>query len=547
MTCILINHNYINEVQTMSQLFFPGENFNAIYEYPTEYPQGYVIETFVSDNDGVPNVSARVKKDGQTLAQTTLYNSPFPLELSWRRVLMLAMYQVLQEAVPTYTPWGALTGIRPTKMVREWLSSGYSHEKIIAIMAGPFHCMEEKARLALEVAKAEIELTRRIYAPARHCEEHSDEAIQKARHCNSLCHSGLDPESSCNGLQAMLTTIKTNKTYPTTFCLKIEPQEEFPSVVPQLPAPVGIYISIPFCPTRCIYCSFNVDHKPVAKDIEAQYIAKLIKEFPATVQRLRELGGVVSSIYIGGGTPTVLSEKLLEQLLDAVATSFHPQPGLEFSVEAGRPDTFTQSKLTLLRRYGVNRIAVNPQTLNDNTLSIIGRKHTAADFFHAFNMARDAGFECINTDIIAGLPGETPDDMHRTMEGIAELSPENITVHTLAVKRASRLNAALESYVLPDAKTTETMLSIANATCQSAGLAPYYLYRQKNMVGMFENVGYSKPGHECLYNVGMMAETQTVLGIGAGAVSKFVDLANNKISREFNVKNPEIYVERNIK
>ena len=479
MTCILLNHNYINEVQTMVQLFFPGENFNAIYEYPAQYPQGYVIVTCIGDDNDMPNIIARVKKDGKILGQESLcLHFGSQKQLPPRRVLMIAMYRALQEAVGAYTPWGALTGIRPTKMVREWLLDGYNHEKIIALMADPFHCTEEKARLALEVAQSEIELTKRIYTK---------------------------------------------------------------------PAPVGIYISIPFCPTRCVYCSFNVDHKPAAKDIEEQYVTKLVRECTSTARYLKEIGAQVSSIYIGGGTPTVLSDKLLEHFFNTVCTEFHSK-GLEFSVEAGRPDTFTKSKLGILRRYGVNRIAVNPQTLNDNTLAIIGRKHTAADFFHAFDMARDAGFECINTDVIAGLPGETPDDMCRTMEGISALSPENITVHTLAIKRASRLNAALESYSLPDAKTTETMLSIASAACRSAGLEPYYLYRQKNMVGMFENVGYSRPGHECIYNVGMMAETQTVLGIGAGAVSKFVDLTNNKIHREFNVKNPEIYintVERN--
>jgi len=494
MTCILLNHNYINEVQTVTQLFFPGNSFTSVNKRPNQYSPGYVIETYVDEK----TASAKVIKDGVAVAEHVLSVDALPLHLSPRRVLMLAMYHALQSAVGAYTPWGALTGIRPSKMVREWLDCGYSHEKIRALMADPFCCTPDKARLALEVAEAEIKI-------------------------NSIIAAA--PVISAAPVIATAPVIA--------------------GLTRNLQTPIGIYISIPFCPTRCVYCSFNVDHKPAAKNIEEQYIAKLIQECTAQAQRLRELGGTLSSIYIGGGTPTALPENLLEQLLDAVAVSFNPQPGLEFSVEAGRPDTFTKSKLALLRRYGVNRIAVNPQTLNDNTLAIIGRKHTAADFFRAFDMARDAGFECINTDIIAGLPGETPCDMRRTMEGIAALSPENITVHTLAVKRASRLNATLASYALPDAKTTETMLGIASDICQSAGLKPYYLYRQKNMVGMFENIGYSKPGHECLYNVGMMAEVQTILGIGAGAVSKFVDVANNKIHREFNVKNPEIYVERN--
>ena len=467
MTCILLNHNFTNEVQTVTQLFFPGDSFQFLPAVPADYPPGYVVQTEMTENAAI----AHVIKDGKTIAKHSLPLDSLPIHLSPRRVLMLAIYHALQGAIGAYTPWGALTGIRPSKMVREWFALGWTDDKIIATLADPFCCKREKAQLALIVAKAERDLTKRIY---------------------------------------------------------------------QTRNPVGIYISIPFCPTRCVYCSFNVDHNYASKDIYREYVTTIVHECKAQAERLRKIGGAVSSIYIGGGTPTVLPENLLELLLDSVGPILGPTE--EYTVEAGRPDTLTKNKLDILRRYGVNRIAVNPQTLNDKTLSIIGRKHTAADFFRAFHLARDAGFTCINTDIIAGLPGETPDDIRRTMEGITELSPENITVHTLAVKRASRLNESRGEYALPTARITEEMLTTANAACQNAGLHPYYLYRQKNMVGMFENVGYSKPGHECLYNVGMMAETQTVLGIGAGAVSKFVE--NGKITREFNVKNPEIYIQR---
>ncbi|MCL2286646.1 MAG: coproporphyrinogen dehydrogenase HemZ [Firmicutes bacterium] len=467
MTCILLNHNFTNEVQTVTQLFFPGDSFQFLSAIPAEYPQGYIVQTEMTRNAAMVHVI----KNGSTIAKHSLPLDSLPIHLSPRRVLMLAMYHALQEAISAYTPWGALTGIRPSKMVREWFALGWTDEKIIATLADPFCCKREKAQLALTVAKAERDLTARIY---------------------------------------------------------------------QTHNPIGIYISIPFCPTRCVYCSFNVDHNYVSKDIYTEYVANLIQECKAQAERLRQMNGTVSSIYIGGGTPTVLSENLLELLLDSVGSIFGSTE--EYTVEAGRPDTLTKSKLNILRRYGVNRIAVNPQTLNDKTLSTIGRKHTAADFFRAFHLTRGTGFTSINTDIIAGLPGETPDDVRRTMEGIVDLSPENITVHTLAVKRASRLNEAKGNFALPGAHTTEEMLTIANAACENAGLFPYYLYRQKNMVGMFENVGYSKPGCECFYNVGMMAETQTVLGIGAGAVSKFVE--NGKITREFNVKNPEIYIQR---
>jgi len=455
----------------MTQVFFPGEKFQFIYASDlckdALYPH-YIIKTEITKN----SAHAYVLKNGKEIATHSITLDKLPLYLSPRRVLMLTLYHALQTAVGAYTPWGALTGIRPSKMAREWINNGFSYEKVVNTLIDPFCCTPEKAKLALDVALAEIELTERIYSNTP-------------------------------------------------------------------PTPIGIYVSIPFCPTRCVYCSFNMSQKLASEDFQSQYISAMIQECKTQAKRLNEMGGRVSSYYIGGGTPTVLSEYLLEKLLDTVTSTFG-QSNIELSVEAGRSDTLTPAKLKILRKYSVNRIAVNPQTLNDKTLSIIGRNHTAADFFYAFNLTRDAGFECINTDLIAGLPGETIDDMRRTMEGIATLAPENITVHTLAIKRASALNESQADFTLPNSKTIEAMLNIASTACTNTGLYPYYLYRQKNMVGMFENVGYSKPNHECLYNIGMMAETQTILGIGASAVSKFVN--GDKISREFNTKNPEIYI-----
>jgi oxygen-independent coproporphyrinogen-3 oxidase len=299
---------------------------------------------------------------------------------------------------------------------------------------------------------------------------------------------------------------------------------------------MGLYISIPFCPSRCLYCSFYTAHKTEHES----YVKALIKE----CKQKAAMADKITSVYIGGGTPTVLRPDLLYKLLEAVTQDFPLSEAVEFTVEAGRPDSLTPEKLRLLRDYGVNRIAVNPQSLNDETLKLIGRSHTAADFFKAFDMARAAGFACINADIIAGLPGEGPADMADTLAGLIPLAPENITVHTLAVKRASKLNEHLHEYahITAHVREIEKMLAMAGEACGKAGLAPYYLYRQKNMAGLFENVGYSRPGFECLYNVGMMAETQTLLGAGAAAVSKFVN--GNKINRVFNVKNPEEYIKR---
>jgi oxygen-independent coproporphyrinogen-3 oxidase len=235
----------------------------------------------------------------------------------------------------------------------------------------------------------------------------------------------------------------------------------------------------------------------------------------------------------------VLSEGLLRDLLEFIVSRFGTD--LEFTVESGRPTS--REKLRIMKENGVNRIAVNPQTLNDRTLELIGRSHTVEDFFRGFEMAREFGF-VINSDIIAGLPGEGLADFERTLEGLLPLKPENITVHTLSVKRASNLNEALSEYEASfvDASEAAKMLEIAEVMLERFGYEPYYLYRQKNTVGLLENVGWSLPGRECLYNVGMMAEVQTVYGAGAGAVSKFVD--GDRITRKFNAKDAGVYVGR---
>ncbi|MCL2399250.1 MAG: coproporphyrinogen dehydrogenase HemZ [Defluviitaleaceae bacterium] len=309
-------------------------------------------------------------------------------------------------------------------------------------------------------------------------------------------------------------------------------------------AKVGIYIGIPFCPGRCLYCSFVTAQKN-GEDVHSRYLNALAKECESID------ANSINTIYIGGGTPTVLSERDLEKLLKICTQFTKISKDVEYTVEAGRPDSLNKEKLALLKEYGVTRIAINPQTLSDETLKRIGRAHTAKDFYKAYEMAQQAGFDNINTDIIAGLPGETPDDMQRTMEGLKKIAPAHITVHTLAVKRASKLNenrpvATDISSNIGDFETIDAMLAIAQKVCEDLKLSPYYMYRQKNMVGHFENIGYCLPGYECLYNVAMMAETQTVLAAGAGAVTKIVEDTQNGslIKRKFNPKDVETYIER---
>ena len=260
------------------------------------------------------------------------------------------------------------------------------------------------------------------------------------------------------------------------------------------------------------------------------YINTLIHECREKAQQLQP-HQVVTAIYIGGGTPTLLSDDLLHLLLSTVAKNFGTPP--EYTVEAGRPDTLTITNMQLLRSYGVNRIAINAQTLKNRTLTAIGRGHSAEDFYRAFSQARDVGFTCINTDLIVGLPGEDNIDFQSSLEAILALKPENLTIHALSIKRASALND------LPD---NPSIHMPATKDLASHGYTPYYLYRQKNTVNLLENVGYTLPNHACLYNIGMMSEVQTVLGIGAGAVSKYIE--GDKITRVFNEKNPEVYLAR---
>ena len=308
------------------------------------------------------------------------------------------------------------------------------------------------------------------------------------------------------------------------------------------PEEISLYIGIPFCPTRCLYCSFTAYPLGQYQDRVDAYLDAMFRELDWLAAYSRRF--VLKNIYIGGGTPTSLNEAQLERLLRKVEELFHPNDTMEYTVEAGRPDTITAEKLRLLKQYGVNRISINPQTMNDKTLLAVGRRHTVEDIRRVFREARAAGHENINMDLILGLPGEDAADVRHTMEEIERLNPDNVTVHTLAVKRASRLREELSRHDLTTAEELEAMLDIAAEYAAKMGMEPYYMYRQKNMVGNFENVGYCRPGKEGVYNVQIMEEKQTILAAGAGASTKTVDPATDRIERVFNVKSIEAYIGR---
>ena len=303
---------------------------------------------------------------------------------------------------------------------------------------------------------------------------------------------------------------------------------------------VSLYIGIPFCPTRCAYCSFvSADVGRTLKLVEP-YLEAVLEEVEYTGRVLRESGLSIHSLYVGGGTPTTLSAGQLERLFSSARAHLPLETCVEYTVEAGRPDTITREKLEVLRRQGVERISINPQTLEDEVLAAIGRKHSAQDILDAYALAREVGFDSINMDLIAGLPRDSFEGFRRSLEGVLALRPENVTVHTLALKKGSRLME--EGGALPSGEETARMLDFSRDTLREAGFLPYYLYRQKYMSGSLENVGWCLPGKESVYNIIMMEELQTVVSIGGGGVTKLVDRKNGRIVRLPNPKYPHDYL-----
>ncbi|MDK2967693.1 coproporphyrinogen dehydrogenase HemZ [Lacrimispora sp.] len=304
----------------------------------------------------------------------------------------------------------------------------------------------------------------------------------------------------------------------------------------------SLYIGIPFCPTTCLYCSFTSFPISQWEKRMDDYLEALWKEMKFTAGRMA--GRILDTVYVGGGTPTSLSAGHLEILMNRLKETFDFTNVKEFTVEAGRPDSITEEKLQVLKKYGVTRISINPQTMKEETLKVIGRRHTVEMVKDRFHLARSLGFDNINMDLIIGLPGEDLEDVRRTMEEIKSLGPDGITVHTLAIKRAARLNMFKEQYGDLKITGTQEMVDLTASCARSMGQEPYYLYRQKNMAGNFENVGYSAPGKACIYNILIMEEKQTIAACGAGTSTKVVFPAENRLERVENVKDVEQYIAR---
>ncbi len=301
---------------------------------------------------------------------------------------------------------------------------------------------------------------------------------------------------------------------------------------------VSLYVGIPFCPTRCAYCSFvSADVGRTLKLVEP-YVEGLLREVAETGRVLREAGLTIRSFYMGGGTPTTLSAGQMDRLLTQCEECLPLEGCTEYTVEAGRPDTITREKLAVLKAHRIGRISVNPQTLEDHVLEAIGRKHSAGDIREACGLARDVGFDCINMDLIAGLPRDTFDGFRRSLEGVLAMDPENVTVHTLALKKGSTLME--RGGALPGGEEVARMLDWSRQILTTNGYIPYYLYRQKYMSGSLENVGWARPGAESLYNIVMMEELHTVVSLGAGGVTKLI--RDGTILRLTNPKYPHDYL-----
>ena len=310
------------------------------------------------------------------------------------------------------------------------------------------------------------------------------------------------------------------------------------------PESFSLYVGIPFCPSRCSYCSFVMASIERAEKLIEPYTKLLCEEIKRTAEIANKLGLRLETVYFGGGTPTTLSAEQLDTVLGTVNNSFDMSTCREFTVEAGRPDTIDIAKLFALKENKIDRISINPQTVNDEVLKTIGRKHTAQQFFDAFELARKCGFDNINTDLIAGLPTDTPESFKNSLDSIVRLNAECITVHTLCMKRASRLTTEGVTLDLQQARDAREMLAYTQNILGQNEYIPYYMYRQSRMVGNLENVGWSKRGFESLYNVYVMDETHTILACGSGGVTKLKRNNPDYLERIFNFKYPYEYIDR---
>ena len=413
--------------------------------------------------------TAKITVDGKTAtASRRLKTSEETVRLR-RRALQQSYYLAALQLLPAAPAWGALAGVRPTKITTKHMLEGGTPKSADRLMKDVYYVTESRRKLAVDCSISTVNAA-----------------------------NLLDPND------------------------------------------VSLYVGIPFCPTRCSYCSFVSRTIGKKTELLEPYLDALMQEIAVTGKLLKESGKHIRTVYIGGGTPTTLTSAQMAKLLDAIHDSFDLSRCLEFTVEGGRPDTLDAEKLRTIFEHGADRMSINPQTMEDHVLRACGRPHKAEDVVRAYQEAVDAGFKAINMDLIAGLPADTVEGFKRSLDAVAALNPANITVHTLALKKGADLFEKRVS--LPSAEDVTKMVAYANETLRALGYKPYYLYRQKYMSGSFENVGWSRDHLDCLYNIYMMEEVHTILSLGGGGMNK-VNFPDGSLQRFHNPKFPEQYIE----
>ena len=411
------------------------------------------------------------KARGEARVRVAGVSDEYERERLRQRALKLSFFRAAREVTGVTPSWGALTGIRPAKLVRSMMEEGMTAAQADRVLRETYCVSPARRRLALESAAA--------------------------------------------GLKAKN---------------ELRPEE------------ISLYIGIPFCPTRCAYCSFVSASVEKSFKLMDPYLEALTAEIDAAGRMVRETGLRVKSFYMGGGTPTTLSARQMDALLTKVNESFDLSGCAEYCIEAGRPDTIDREKLQVLLDHGADRISVNPQSLEAQVLEAIGRHHSPEDIERAMELAVSMGFPHVNMDLIAGLPADTPEGFRRTLDRCMTFGADNITVHTLSLKKGSRI--LLEGLPIPTAEDVAAMLDYADPALRARGFQPYYLYRQKYMSGSFENVGWCISGAEGLYNIYIMEELHSILSLGAGGSTKMVDTKRNRIERVFHPKFPLEYIQR---
>ena len=435
------------------------------------FPAGAEVEATSTLHRGATWLTAATKitYEGRTVTASRRFKAAEETVRLRRQTLQQSYYLAAIQLLPKLPPWGALAGVRPTKLSTKHILEGGTPKSADKLLKETYYVTPERRKLAIDCSVSTVNAARLM--------DKND---------------------------------------------------------------ISLYVGIPFCPTRCTYCSFV--SRTIGKKTELlnPYLEALLKEIQVSGRLLAESGKTLRTIYIGGGTPTSLSSPQMAYLMDAIRDHFDLSRCIEFTVEGGRPDTLDAEKLRTIAQHGADRMSINPQTMEDHVLRACGRPHKAADVVRAYHEAMDAGFKAINMDLIAGLPQDSLEGFQRSLDAVAALDPANITVHTLALKKGADL---FEKRIdLPTAEEVTEMVAYANNQLSAKSYKPYYLYRQKYMSGSFENVGWSRDNLDCLYNIYMMEELHTILSLGGGGMNK-VNLPGGKLERFHNPKFPEQYIE----